>query len=229
MYMNGKNITFTDRSVGSINHYLKVVGKTKPLSKEEEYQLWLSKQNGSQSAREQLIEANLGYVVRIAKKYLPSKAYLEDLIQSGNEGLVRAVDKFDASLGFHLISYATWFIENEVRKMAYNHINHHAVSLDETIETDDKCQGARIDRLAAYPNQSADWNLRYTDALNALKSRAEERQFGLGRLTAELHQMLLDGYTTSDFARRHRLGEQQMTRLLTILREEAGASHRLAA
>jgi hypothetical protein len=41
--------------------------------------------------------------------------------------------------------------------------------------------------------------------------------------------MLLDGYTTSDFARRHRLSEQQMTRLLTILREEAGASHRLAA
>ena len=85
------------------------------------------------------------------------------------------------------------------------------------------------DYLEGKPCQSTDWNLRYRDALEALKRRAEDRQYGLSHLTAELHQMLLDGYTTSDFARRHHLSESQMTRLLTILREESGSFYRLAA
>lgn len=80
------------------------------------------------------------------------------------------------------------------------------------------------DNLCARPCQSTDWNLRYRDALETLKRRAEERQYGLGRLTAELHQMLLDGYTTSDFARSHKLTESQMKRLFAILHEEAASS-----
>ena len=64
-------------------------------------------------------------------------------------------------------------------------------------------------------------NNKYTDALKHLQVRAEERQPGLGSLTIDLHQILLDGYTTSDFARKHHLNEAQMNRLFTILREEA--------
>ena len=107
MYRNGKNITFIDRSVECVNLYLHNIRKAKPLTNEAEYEFWLSMQQGSSSAREQLIFANLPYVVSVAKKYLPSGAALEDLIQAGNEGLVRAVDKFDASLGYRLISFAT--------------------------------------------------------------------------------------------------------------------------
>ena len=80
------------------------------------------------------------------------------------------------------------------------------------------------DNLCARPCLSTDWNLRYRDALETLKRRAEERQYGLGRLTAELHQMLLDGYTTSDFARSHKLTESQMKRLFAILHEAAASS-----
>ena len=229
MYRNGKNFSFTDRSVDSVNLFLSSIRQSEPLTTEAEYDLWCRMQNGSKSAREKLIFANLRYVVSVAKQYLASKAPFEDLIQAGCEGLVRAVNKFDASLGYRLISYATWHIENEVRKAAYDYIRHSHSSLDEPLYADDKDGETHTDYLEARPCQSTDWNLRYRDALEALKRRAEDRQYGLSHLTAELHQMLLDGYTTSDFARRHHLSESQMTRLLTILREESGSFYRLAA
>ena len=71
------------------------------------------------------------------------------------------------------------------------------------------------------PSENNKTHRKYTDALKHLLVRAEERQLGLGRLTVDLHQMLLDGYTTSDFARKHHLNESQMNRLFAILREEA--------
>ena len=229
MYINGKNIFFTERDTLSLNHYLKTISNSTPLTTEEEHELWLLMKEGCSSAREQLISANLRYVVSIAKRFVPSKAPLEDLIQAGNEGLIRAVDKFDGSLGYRFISYATWYIENEVRKAAYDYIRHNVTSLDEPICADDSDSKQRVDYLECRPCQSADWNLRYRDALNALKERADKRMSGLGRLTAELHQMLIDGYTTSDFARRYHLNENQMNRLLTILREEASPRYSLAA
>ena len=228
MYKNGKNIIFIDRCVESVNLYFSSIKKAKSLSNEKEYNLWLSMQQGSSSAREQLIFANLPYVVSVAKKYLPSGAALEDLIQAGNEGLVIAVDKFDASLGFRLISFATWFIENEVRKAAYGYIRHNADSLDVSICVE-KEEDTLANRVKAHPSQSTDWNLRYRNALQALKERLDKRMFGLGRLTGKLHQMLLDGYTTSDFARKHRLSERQMNRLLTLIREEADPLLKMAA
>ena len=221
MYQNGKNITFTDRSVDSVNSFLKAISKSKPLTNEQEYDLWLLMQQGSKSAREQLVFANLRYVVKVAKQYLKSNASFEDLIQAGCEGLVNAIDKFDASLGFRLISFATWYIENEVSKAAYDYIRHRSDSLDESIDAEDEDAPTRIELLTSYPCQSSDWDLRYSDALRHLQVRAEKRQPGLGRLTADLHQMLLDGYTTSDFARKHHLNESQMNRLFAILREEA--------
>lgn len=228
MYQNGINITIIDRSVDSVNLYFHAIRKAKSLSNEEEYNLWLSMQKGSSSAREQLIFANLPYVISVAKKYLPSGAALEDLIQAGNEGLILAVDKFDASLGFRLISFATWFIENEVRKAAYGYIRHNVDSLDMSISAE-KEDDTLANHVKAHSSQSADWNLLYRDALQALKERLDKRMFGLGRLTGKLHQMLLDGYTTSDFARKHRLNERQMSRLLALIREEADPLLKMAA
>ena len=177
---------------------------------------------GSKSAREQLIYSNLRYVVTIAKQYLVSGAALEDLIMAGCEGMTKAADKFDATLGYRFISLATWYVENEVRKTAYDYMRHDVTSLDESIDTDNEKGPSYIEFVAAHPYQSSDWNLRYRDALDSLMTHADKRQYGLGKLTTELHQMLLDGYTISDFARKHYLSESQMTRLLTILREEAG-------
>lgn len=219
MYINGKNITFTDRSVGSINSYLNSTNKSKPLSIEAEYELWLRMQQGSKIAREQLIYANLRYVVSIAKKYLYSGAALEDLIQAGNEGLIKAVDKFDATFGYHLISYATWYVENEVRKAAYDYISHDIDSLDDPIAGDNEKGATHMDFLPSYPSESTEWNVRYTDALNDMKRRLDKEYcLGTGEMLDDYLAMMEKGYTTSDFARKYRLKEQQMKRFLDMVR-----------
>lgn len=221
MIKKTERLVFTDRSVRSVDNYLSEISPYKPLTTAQEYKLWILMQYGDEKARERLICANLRYVVKAAKKYLGSSAPLEDLIQAGNEGLVKAAMTFDASLGYRFISYATWFVENEVRKAAYDYIEHDIKSLDTPLTSDKKDGSLLIDTLYASHCQSTDWNIRYHETLVELKRRAEERQFGFGALTAELHQMLANGYTTSDFARKHHLNEKQMTRLLTVLREEA--------
>ena len=222
MYLKGKNITIIDHSVNSVERILKDLRKCKPLTTEEEHDLWLDMQQGSKKAFDLLIRSNMLYAMSIAKKYMASHARLEDLFQAGCEGLVMAAHKYDASLGCRFISFATWYVENEVRKAAYDYIKHDIASLDEPIDAEEPDGDTYLDRLTARPCQSTDWNLRYREALEDFKHRVEERQFGLGRLTEELHQMLLDGYSTSDFSRKHRFTEKHMTRLLNILREEAG-------
>lgn len=224
MYQNGKNITIIDHSVNSVERILKDLRKCKPLTNEEEHELWLDMKQGSKKAFDRLVRSSMPYAMSIAKKYMASRARLEDLFQAGCEGLVMAAYKYDASLGCRFISYATWYVENEVRKAAYDYIKHDVDSLDEPIDAEEADGDAYLDRLTARPCQSTDWNLRYREALEDLKRKAEERQFGLGRLTEELHQMLLDGYSTSDFARRHRLTPKQMDRLFTMIREEAAPS-----
>lgn len=229
MYIKGKKISFRVSGFHSIDNINTELRKCTPLTNEQEYDLWLGIQQGSKRAFDRLVESNMPYAMSIAKRYLPSGAALEDLFQAACEGLVKAAHKFDASRGYRFISFATWYVENEVRNAAYNYISHNITSLDEPLYTDDENGATRLDQLTAYSTQSTDWNLRYLDKLNELKTRAEERQYGLGRLTAELHQMLCDGYTTSDFARKNHLNETLMSRLLTILREEAGLSLRHAA
>ena len=224
MYKNGKNITIIDHSVNSVERIMKDLRKCKPLTPEEEQEVSLDMQQGSKKAFDRLVRSNMPYAMSIAKKYMVSGARLEDLFQAGCEGLVIAAYKFDATFGCRFISFATWYVENEVRKAAYDYINHDIDSLDEPIDAEEPDGDTYLDRLTARPCQSTDWNLRYREALEDLKRKAEERQFGLGRLTAELHQMLLDGYSTSDFARRHRLTPKQMDRLFTMIREEAAPS-----
>ena len=108
-------------------------------------------------------------------------------------------------------------------------VKHDVVSLNDPIDAEEPDGDTYLDRLTARPCQSTDWNLRYRDALEDLKRRADERQFGLGRLTEELHQMLLDGLSTKDFARKHHLTEKHMTHLLNTLREEAEQALQIAA
>lgn len=229
MYQNGKNIIFTDRSVGSVDNYLRSISKSKPLTNEEEYELWVRMRQGCQCARNQLVSANLRYVVSIAKKYLASKTAFEDLISAGNEGLVKAVDKFDATYGVRFISFATWYIKNEIRKTAYDYIHHNSLSLDEPADVEKKDGDSQIDFLYAEPCDASDWNLCYEDTFSCLKERADKRLHGAGRLLNDLCRMRQNGYTTTDFVRKHHLNSHQMKHLLSIFREEAADSFRQSA
>lgn len=96
--------------------YLKEIGKVPLLSADEELSLAEDKSNGSLRAKERLAEANLRLVVSIAKKYLGRGLQLLDLIQEGNLGLMRAVDKFDYKKGFKFSTYATWWIRQAITR-----------------------------------------------------------------------------------------------------------------
>ncbi len=97
-----------------LGSYLKEIGRGRLLTKEEEVQLAKQIAKGSQEARRRMTEANLRLVVSIAKKYQNRGMPLLDLIQEGNLGLMRAVEKFDHRRGYKFSTYATWWIRQAV-------------------------------------------------------------------------------------------------------------------
>jgi len=101
----------TDDSLGA---YLREIGRSKLLTKAEEVELAKQIEAGSLEAKRQMTEANLRLVVSIAKKYQNRGLSLLDLIQDGNLGLIRAVEKFDHRKGFKFSTYATWWIRQAV-------------------------------------------------------------------------------------------------------------------
>ena len=99
-----------------VKMYLKDIGKVPLLSPEEEIRLGKLVTEGDQEARDKLCEANLRLVVSIAKKYVGRGLMFLDLIQEGNFGLVKAVEKYDYSKGFRFSTYATWWIRQAVTR-----------------------------------------------------------------------------------------------------------------
>jgi len=99
-----------------VRMYLKEIGQVKLLSAEEEIELAKKVCEGDQSAKNKLTEANLRLVVSIAKKYSGRGLHILDLIQEGNTGLIRAVDKFDWTKGNKFSTYATWWIRQAITR-----------------------------------------------------------------------------------------------------------------
>ncbi len=103
-------------NVDSVRMYLKEIGKIDLLSFDEEVSLAKDIEKGSKAAREALINANLRLVVSIAKKYIGRGLTFLDLVQEGNQGLMRAVEKFDWTRGFKFSTYATWWIRQAITR-----------------------------------------------------------------------------------------------------------------
>ncbi len=99
-----------------VRTYLKEIGKVDLLDAEEEVELAKRTEEGDITARQQLIEANLRLVVSIAKKYIGQGLSFLDLIQEGNKGLMRAVEKFDYRKGYKFSTYATWWIRQAITR-----------------------------------------------------------------------------------------------------------------
>jgi RNA polymerase primary sigma factor len=100
----------------SVKMYLREIGKIPLLSLEEEQKLAAQAKKGSKRAKDKLAESNMRLVVSIAKRYSGRGLDLLDLIQEGNTGLLRAVDKFDPEKGFKFSTYATWWIRQAITR-----------------------------------------------------------------------------------------------------------------
>ncbi len=99
-----------------VRMYLKEIGRVPLLTADEEIELAIAMEGGSGAAKQSLVEANLRLVVSIAKRYVGRGMSFLDLIQEGNLGLMRAVDKFDYHRGYKFSTYATWWIRQAITR-----------------------------------------------------------------------------------------------------------------
>ena len=118
LFQDMKDMSFVDNlNVDDpVKMFLKEIGKIRLLTFEEESILAEKMLQGDKEAKKQLIESNLRLVVSIAKKYIGRGMHFLDLIQEGNLGLIKAVDKFDQTKGFKFSTYATWWIRQAITR-----------------------------------------------------------------------------------------------------------------
>ncbi|HLD19720.1 MAG TPA: sigma-70 family RNA polymerase sigma factor, partial [Patescibacteria group bacterium] len=114
--IDSRFLDLSDISADSIQMYLREIGKVSLLNSEEEVFLAKRKEKGDLDAKKKLILANLRLVVSIAKKFTGRSLSLLDLIQEGNIGLFRAVEKFDYRKGYKFSTYATWWIRQAITR-----------------------------------------------------------------------------------------------------------------
>jgi RNA polymerase primary sigma factor len=104
----------TNRETPSLDKYLHEIGKVDLISADEEVELARRIRSGDHSALENLIKANLRFVVSVSKQYQNQGLSLPDLINEGNLGLIKAAQRFDETRGFKFISYAVWWIRQSI-------------------------------------------------------------------------------------------------------------------
>ncbi|MDR2900294.1 MAG: RNA polymerase sigma factor RpoD/SigA, partial [Treponema sp.] len=114
--MNAKKVQKNQNDENSLSIYLKEINKIPLLSREDEEATARLAAKGDKAAKDKIVNANLRFVVNVAKKYQGQGLSLSDLISEGNIGLINAVEKFDVEKGYHFISYAVWWIRQSILK-----------------------------------------------------------------------------------------------------------------
>ena len=108
--------SITNRSAISFNKYLFDVSQIDLITPQEEYELAGKIRNGDEAALNKLVNANLRFVISVAKQYQNFGVNIQDLVNEGNIGLIKAAQKFDETRGFKFISYAVWWIRQMIQK-----------------------------------------------------------------------------------------------------------------
>ena len=113
--------SITNRESAALEKYLQEIGREELISVDEEVALAQRIKKGDREALEKLTKANLGFVVSVAKQYQNQGLSLQDLINEGNLGLIKAAEKFDETRGFKFISYAVWWIRQSILQAIAEH------------------------------------------------------------------------------------------------------------
>ena len=218
-----KSVNFIDRNNVSVDSLLKDIRLYPLLTEDEEYELWQRMQKGSQSAREQLINCNMRFVVSMAKKYLWSGVALEDLIICGAIGLTMAADRFDATRGYRFLTFAVWWIDAELKKAVTDHWPYEQMdSLDAPLDAydNDDCD-TLLDMIASSSEQAPDWTLTYLTEMSAMKEIVRKRFFDeAASILEDAVKMNEKGLTLFDVARKHGVSEEQVRQLLRMIKRE---------
>ena len=161
-----------------VRMYLKEIGQIKLLSAEEEVELAKRVSEGDQSAKNKLTEANLRLVVSIAKKYSGRGLHILDLIQEGNTGLIRAVDKFDWTKGNKFSTYATWWIRQAITRAIADQARtiRVPVHMVEVINKATRCNRKLVQELGREPTVeeiAAELNLSVEKIIEANRTAAD--------------------------------------------------------
>ena len=157
----------------SVKMYLKDIGRVPLLSAQEELELARRMSEGDEEAKKQLINANLRLVVSIAKRYVGRGMQFLDLIQEGNLGLMKAVDKFDYTKGFKFSTYATWWIRQAITRSLADQARtiRIPVHMVETINKLTKVSRTLLQKLGREPTQAE-----IAEAMGIPESRVVEIQ-----------------------------------------------------
>lgn len=113
--------TFTDRDNLTLDKYLSDVSRESMITQEQEVELTKRIKRGDAAALDQMVRANLRFVISVAKQYQGQGMPLIDMISEGNVGLIKAAEKFDETRGFKFISYAVWWIRQSIMSAIAEH------------------------------------------------------------------------------------------------------------
>ena len=161
-----------------VRMYLKEIGQVKLLTADEEIELAKRVSEGDKAAKDRLTEANLRMVVSIAKKYSGRGLHILDLIQEGNTGLIRAVDKFDYTKGNKFSTYATWWIRQAITRAIADQARtiRVPVHMVEVINKATRCNRKLVQELGREPTLeeiAADLNLPIEKIIEANRTAAD--------------------------------------------------------
>jgi RNA polymerase primary sigma factor len=165
----------TNRENQSLEKYLQEIGKINLISAEEEVELTKRIREGDQIALEKLTNANLRFVVSVAKQYQNSGLSLNDLINEGNVGLIKAAKKFDETRGFKFISYAVWWIRQSIilalgTKTRIVHIPSNQIGISNKINRTFADLEQKLQRSPSNDEVGEVLELREEEIVNAMKS-----------------------------------------------------------
>lgn len=174
-----KNVKFYEK-LDEIDKYFADVKKYKPLTKKEEFELSDKIKKGDKEALQKLVNANLRFVVTIAKQYRNTGVCFSDIISEGNIGLIKAAQKFDKSKGVKFISYAVWWIRSSINEYInslnrYNVVNDGDIYLNNSINAEYEYNANLIN--SEFEDEISDKQSRNTsieDLLQSLETREKK-------------------------------------------------------